>query len=151
MTVDINILDQSIQGGNWFLIPAVILSIGFSAAFSLLILKMLLDLHHITIPSRFTTDSPETFFERAWMANINTLTLLFQGFIRAFFMIVGFTGALLVCCVALNWIAGRDIIRILGAPQKDQWLALGLTGGIPMLAALMFSSYTQDKAKGKAG
>jgi hypothetical protein len=89
MTVDFEYLSQSISQGNWILLLAIILCIGLSAGFSIIILKLLLDLTHVRIPSRFDIDSPETFFEKAWMGHLYLLNLLLRGSIRAGLMAVG--------------------------------------------------------------
>jgi hypothetical protein len=148
VTVDFKYLSQSISQGNWILLLAIILFIGLSAAFSIIILRLLLDLTHVRIPSRFDIESPETFFEKAWMGHLYLLNLFLRGTIRAGLMSVGFFGAIIFCFAALDGLVGIKIIRILGVQENYYWLTLGIIGAILMLAALVISNDIRAKRLG---
>lgn len=149
MTFDWSFLEGAFRRGDWLVILVILISIGLSIAYSFLIFK-LLNLRAITIPSRFTTDSPETVFERAWMDFLNAVTILFRGVVLAIFLFVGLYGALVVCYVLAYALAGRGNIPPGDVSQEGIWTVLFFLGVLPMTVVWLIALYTRDAGWGKS-
>jgi hypothetical protein len=141
MAIDFGFFLQSVREGHWALVPALVLSVGLSCAFGILVFQ-LLDVRFLAVPDRFPVESPETAPEQVWKDFVAGFSFLFQGTVRILLSVLGFCGVILSCLAVINLLSGGIFVNVINATAEYRWYEPLVGGAILGLPPLAFAWYT---------
>lgn len=149
MTFDFYIFRTALQQGNWFLIPAMLLAIGFCCAVVIgiprLFAGILQSAYTIQLKARPYADRINQWL-RDFLFGSSTLL---RWTIQFLFTAIVLAGVILLSASLLNCLAGREMFSLIGNPDKDYTLAMGLSGGALLGIGVFLTFWIRALASGE--
>ena len=149
MIFDFYILKHAIQQGNWLLIPAILLVIGLCFSIIIGIARWFKDPFQFVFPIRSWVDLLPERTRQFLMDFVCQFMVLLRWAVIFISTVLLLAGIILVSSSMLNLLAGQEMISLIGNPDENFSLRMGVIGGALLAIGAVFAFWVRALTLGK--